>query len=252
MLTDFLLEPVQQPHRDALSQSSVYSPGDTHTQHTRSNAPLASSYGDTPSLRSNASTSSTYGASPQNAHHTPPSISQAAFASQPRGSSPVNAFDRRQPISIHARPSRPSEDKLDLGYLLHGGHNARDGQKPYGADPTKAASSAPSLPLHTLSPLQSARNDRFGNASHACEVPVLNVSPTCPLDGLLLDFLADRRHQALEGVMAQELIGPAYPSFLTLINPQRKHYSHPLSKVFTDMISTFPDISTLPEQVAVL
>ena len=103
--------------------------------------------------------------------------------------------------------------------------------------------------MHTLSPFQ---NDAFGNAIHAHAVPVRNIRPTCPLDGLLLDFLAERRQQAEKGMSNNELIGPAYPSVMSLLQPKRSQLSHPLSKVFTDMLGTFPDLSTLPEQVAVL
>lgn len=107
------------------------------------------------------------------------------------------------------------------------------------------------LPMHTLSPYQNAR-DGLSNTIQAYAVPVRNVRATCPLDGLLLDFLADRRQHAEKGASTTELIGPAYPSMVTLIDHQRGLTSHPLSKVFTDMLSKFPDISTLPEQVAVL
>ena len=103
--------------------------------------------------------------------------------------------------------------------------------------------------MHTLSPFQ---NDGLGNSVLAHTVSVRNTRPTCPLDGLLLDFLAERRQQAEKGVASKELIGPAYPSVVSLLQPKRSHYSHPLSKVFTDMLGTFPDLSTLPEQVAVL
>jgi len=105
--------------------------------------------------------------------------------------------------------------------------------------------------MHTLSPYQNAR-DGFANSMQAFSVPVRNVRATCPLDGLLLDFLAERRQQAEKGASTTELIGLPYPSVITLLTPQRGQTSHPLSKVFTDMLSKFPDISTLPEQVAVL
>jgi hypothetical protein len=72
------------------------------------------------------------------------------------------------------------------------------------------------------------------------------------MDSLLLDFLHERQQQAAEGVATPKLVGPAYPSVSSLLNPARSVYSHPLSKVFTDILATFPDISTLPEKVAVL
>ncbi|CAG8982495.1 hypothetical protein HYALB_00002275 [Hymenoscyphus albidus] len=82
--------------------------------------------------------------------------------------------------------------------------------------------------------------------------PIRNSQPTCPLDSLLLDFLQERQKQAAEGVSTPKLVGPAYPSVSSLLNPSRGVNSHPLSKVFTDILATFPDLSTLPEKVAVL
>ncbi|KAI1388840.1 uncharacterized protein F4822DRAFT_404115 [Hypoxylon trugodes] len=82
--------------------------------------------------------------------------------------------------------------------------------------------------------------------------PIKNVPPTCPLDSLLLDFLQERRQRAAEGVPAREVVGPRYPSVSSLLNPANSVFSHPLSKVFTDILAAFPGISTLPERVAVL
>ena len=82
--------------------------------------------------------------------------------------------------------------------------------------------------------------------------PIRNGPPTCPLDNILLDFLSERQQQAAEGVSTPKLVGPAYPSVSSLLNPARAATSHPLSKVFTDILGTFPDLSTLPEKVAVL
>ncbi|KAI1343980.1 hypothetical protein F5Y15DRAFT_368659 [Xylariaceae sp. FL0016] len=82
--------------------------------------------------------------------------------------------------------------------------------------------------------------------------PIRNLEPTCPLDHLLLDFLHERRQRAAEGVPTQEIVGPRYPSVSSLLNPANSAFSHPLSKVFTDILATFPGICTLPERVAVL
>lgn len=85
-----------------------------------------------------------------------------------------------------------------------------------------------------------------------CSAPIKNCAPTCPLDSLLLDFLSERRQRAADGLPVQDVVGPRYPSVSSLLNPSNSVYSHPLSKVFTDILATFPDISTLPERVAVL
>ncbi|KAK5661505.1 hypothetical protein OQA88_11409 [Cercophora sp. LCS_1] len=82
--------------------------------------------------------------------------------------------------------------------------------------------------------------------------PFKNSQPTCPLDSLLLDFLSERRQRAAEGLPTAEIIGPRYPSVSSLLNPAVSRFSHPLSKVFTDILACFPFIAALPERVAVL
>ena len=80
----------------------------------------------------------------------------------------------------------------------------------------------------------------------------LNTEPTCTLDGILRGFEAERRRAAQSGTPAATLVGPSYPSISSLLNPTRAANSHPLSKVFTDILSRFPSISEVPEQIAVL
>ena len=93
-------------------------------------------------------------------------------------------------------------------------------------------------------------------AASACEevasIPPKVGVPTCPLDSMLVDFLAERRQRAEEGLSTSELLGPRHPSVSGLLNPARSIYSHPLSKFFTDILATFPTVSGLPERVAVL
>ncbi|KAG0154962.1 hypothetical protein PDIDSM_535 [Penicillium digitatum] len=86
----------------------------------------------------------------------------------------------------------------------------------------------------------------------AFAAPIQNLPATCPLDNILLDFLQSRQHEAAQGIPRQKLAGPPYPSVSSLLNPERSVYSHPVSKVFTDILHTFPDLSSLPVQVAVL
>ncbi|KAI2634305.1 hypothetical protein GGS26DRAFT_553260 [Hypomontagnella submonticulosa] len=95
--------------------------------------------------------------------------------------------------------------------------------------------------------IQHSETSWVGNSA-----PIRNGPPTCPLDSLLLDFLQERRQRAAEGVPTREVVGPRYPSVSSLLNPANSVFSHPLSKVFTDILAAFPGISTLPERVAVL
>ena len=208
-------------------------------------APIASSYSGPLSA---TSAPSAYTAAPQ-ARHT---IPQAVFRLQPQPFSPVNPLERQPSLGPHSIHSRPLDEKLDLGYLLQNrqdpSNNGRD-QYPDHRSPSMTGGSP--LPMQTLSPFQNATG-AFANPTPAFSVPIRNVRPTCPLDGLLLDFLAERRQQAEKGASVKDLIGPEYPSVISLLRPERSQLSHPLSKVFTDMLSTFPDLATLPEQVAVL
>ncbi|KAL4895875.1 hypothetical protein BDV59DRAFT_173315 [Aspergillus ambiguus] len=107
-----------------------------------------------------------------------------------------------------------------------------------------------STPSMYGSPLSQGPSPEQPVAAYA--TPIRNVPATCTLDAVLLDFLHHRQREAAQGVPRQKLVGPPYPSVSSLLNPEKGAYSHPLSKVFTDILRTFPDISSLPEQVAVL
>ena len=235
MFTDHYLDPSLPPRPDILRPSPILTAGLSSGSHH--------AYGDP---RSAASTTSTCTISTQPAHRrTPPSIPPASYTSQPNFPSPVSVLEQRRGSSL----SRNSDEKLDLGYLLHSRQDPQNEREPFGSERPSSLPSCTALPMHTLSPFQ---NDAFGHPMMAHAVPVRNIRPTCPLDGLLLDFLAERRQQAEKGMASKDLIGPPYPSVLSLLQPKRSHVSHPLSKMFTDMLSTFPDLATLPEQVAVL
>lgn len=80
-----------------------------------------------------------------------------------------------------------------------------------------------------------------------------NIPPTCPLDGLLLNFLHSRqRAPSQDGSPTNPLLSPSYPSVNSLLNPSGAHRLDPLSQLMTDIISKFPNISGLPEQTGTL
>lgn len=135
--------------------------------------------------------------------------------------------------------------KSSLGLEVYDGHADCKVIDPH--SPHDRRSSGSSMPR-----LEGYPTCQSGTPIVAHSAPIRNISATCPLDSLLLDFLAERQQQAAEGVSSRKLVGPAYPSVSSLLNPERSIYSHPVSKVFTDILATFPDLSSLPEQVAVL
>lgn len=121
---------------------------------------------------------------------------------------------------------------------------------PRGSDPPRD-SDRPS-PHHRSNSATSSNHNYIRPELSGHSAPIVNGPATCPLDSLLLDFLHERQQQAADGVSTPKLVGPAYPSVSSLLNPARSVHSHPLSKVFTDILATFPDLSTLPEKVGVL
>ncbi|KIW73110.1 hypothetical protein, variant [Phialophora macrospora] len=74
--------------------------------------------------------------------------------------------------------------------------------------------------------------------------------PTCPLDSLLVNF--NKRMGGNETIRATGTVPPSYPSVSSLLNPSSNPMLDPLSQFMTDIISKFPDIAELPNQVATL
>ncbi|KAL1862310.1 hypothetical protein Plec18167_000901 [Paecilomyces lecythidis] len=142
-----------------------------------------------------------------------------------------------------------SGERLGLNFLLDGSEHIPK------VNDVRLTPDSPGLPqTATASPgdTQPASNLSTDPSLTAFTAPIRNVPPTCPLDSVLLNFLSERQRQAAEGVSGQRLVGPPYPSITSLLNPEKSVFSHPISKVFTDVLRAFPDIASLPEQVAVL
>lgn len=141
-----------------------------------------------------------------------------------------------------------SEERLGFNFLLDASHNVPK------VDRLQRSSSENLRSTHvpTPSPIYPPTLTTWGHGPPAFAAPIQNLPATCPLDTILLGFLHSRQREAAQGTPRQKLAGPPYPSVSSLLNPEKSIYSHPVSKVFTDILSTFPDIATLPEQVAVL
>ena len=94
----------------------------------------------------------------------------------------------------------------------------------------------------------------FPEQSHApWTVMPKNCGPTCPLDSIILDFIASQRRELADGnTSAAFLTAPAYPSVASLLNPTGGHRVDRLSQLVTDVIDKFPNIANLPERVATL
>ncbi|KAI9701367.1 MAG: hypothetical protein M1820_006458 [Bogoriella megaspora] len=61
-------------------------------------------------------------------------------------------------------------------------------------------------------PRSNSSERRFENSSPSAYTTLSRtVKATCPLDSILLDFLASRQRRAAEGVSSSELVGPQFP-----------------------------------------
>ncbi|KAJ5682515.1 hypothetical protein N7462_005680 [Penicillium macrosclerotiorum] len=141
------------------------------------------------------------------------------------------------------------EERLGFNFLLDPSQNVPkvDRLRRSSSENFRTSHPNPPSPLY-VQPL----NFPADQGPPAFATPIKNTPPTCALDSILLDFLSNRQREAAQGIPRQKLVGPPYPSVSSLLNPEKSVYSHPVSKLFTDILRTFPDISSLPEQVAVL
>ncbi|KAF2468918.1 uncharacterized protein BDR25DRAFT_335262 [Lindgomyces ingoldianus] len=170
---------------------------------------------------------------------TPDAGRQWLFPGEPP-TSHVRRWQGESPQFDHARTSHvhsemPFDERLGVDFILDNNQRRVDPNLPPPHQPTTAngfGQHAPTMVPHLTFPR--------------------TIPATCPLDVLMLDFLADRHARAAEGVPIKTLVGPLYPNFTALVYRDRNVDAHPLSKLFTDILRTFPDISGLPEQVAVV
>ncbi|KAF2264858.1 hypothetical protein CC78DRAFT_568084 [Lojkania enalia] len=182
--------------------------------------------------------------SPQNGLHSPVGTDSGRGQWLYHGDAPTShvrrwsgessQFEPPRPPQIHAE--MPFDERLGVDFLLDSGQRRVDPNLPPPQVPAASnpdpAQHAPQLVPHLTLPR--------------------NISATCPLDVIMLDFLAQQQARAAEGVPINTIVGPLYPNFTSLVLPDRAVDAHPLSKLFTDILRTFPDICGLPEQVAIV
>ncbi|KAJ5188336.1 Protein of unknown function DUF3425 [Penicillium cf. griseofulvum] len=142
-----------------------------------------------------------------------------------------------------------SEERLGFNFLLDASHSVPKVDRLHRSS-SETLRCPPPNPPSPIYPHPLTATSEGGPPAFAA--PIQNVVATCPLDNILLEFLQSRQREAAQGIPRQKLAGPPYPSVSSLLNPERSVYSHPVSKVFTDILRAFPDIYSLPEQVAVL
>ena len=150
--------------------------------------------------------------------------------------SPTNgiSYEQRLPPPPPMQPQSNGE-RLGLAYVLEPKQQIGKSEPPLAPPPQFTSS-----PVARADPLYL----RLPN----------NSPPSCPLDSLLLDFLAGRRQKAASGIPIREVAGPEYPYFYALVEPSAVYSKscHPVSALLIDILSKFPAYDALPEKVAVL
>ncbi|KAI4250388.1 MAG: hypothetical protein LQ352_005348 [Teloschistes flavicans] len=264
-----LLQPLLRSHGgetlDAVRQdaSRTSSPNLKHQAATSIPSALAQ-FAETATIRSRTSASPTYGApSPVTSHPSPvdpTSYNPQASLYPPR---PASLDPQQRDSPTHGMSlNTPIGERLNLGFLLDSQQQQQQTPRPQAQhsphQPPLPMPSFPRMPSHPPQPQSSRSTDHQHSFTPPPHTPyyalaIRNIPSTCPLDTILLDFLESRRSLLTSSqISPSAAIGPAYPSVASLLNPERAVYAHPLSKLFTDILSKFPDLSHLPEQVAVL
>ncbi|KAL9007779.1 MAG: hypothetical protein Q9173_007023 [Seirophora scorigena] len=226
----------------------------TSVPHSHPAPGAVSQLSDAADFRSRTSASPTSAAPSPLQPNLSPVLRMPIYPSQsPIYSPDPTALEQQRNNLTHGLNMNSSGERLNLGFLLDGRSASHRGGSPHG---TARVPHQPriSTNIHAnLAGVQTPKpHESFEPPRVAHNVPIRNIPPTCPLDGILLDFLAERRARAAEGASPTNLVGPPYPSVSSLLNSERSMFAHPLSKVFTDILSKFPDLCELPEQVAVL
>ncbi|KAF2770584.1 hypothetical protein EJ03DRAFT_326213 [Teratosphaeria nubilosa] len=147
------------------------------------------------------------------------------------------AYDHQPPPSeqqtTQSNGDRPAAGTMGLNFVL----DSTQKRSPPEQTATPAATASPSDPPTT---------------PPYARLPI-NIEPTCGLDNLLGEFVKRSRERIEAGEAKADVLGPEYPSFMALQDPQAPlDHLHPVSGLLIAILSKFPDISTLPEKVAVL
>jgi hypothetical protein len=79
-----------------------------------------------------------------------------------------------------------------------------------------------------------------------------NISPTCPLDHVLIDLVRCRRAYEPTGGNVQEFQKRAFPSVQSLLNPTDEAKKTPVTNIIVRDIIRVMTVPTLPEQIAIL
>lgn len=163
---------------------------------------------------------------------------------------------RSRPNSLASDPQRPQ-----LSSSLQGNHMDRFLESYTVESPHHKSDLNASAPSYTSPPVSSHHEFSTPNTPRAPESPVwartpANCPATCPLDSLLGDFIVACRRQLQAGIPKHELLGSDRPFWvvLTAAGNMDGHIKshHPVANLLVDILSKFPDISRLAEQVAVI
>lgn len=177
------------------------------------------------------------------------------------------ALDNQRETMQRSHELSENGERLNFSFLIDSAQPSNHIFAPAASNRRNSPETRSSYPAFADRPSQST--------THAWNMLPKNCPPTCPLDRILLDFQRERRANTSHSSGSSQTpayTSPAYPSISNLLNPTHTTTpdttsspslgqnttklaalhkpSDPLSTLMTDIISKFPNISGLPEQVA--
>lgn len=119
------------------------------------------------------------------------------------------------------------------------------------ATPSSKEASRPDPLSALLTPSNSLPGDTNYGAATKPVFAVLpaHVTPTCPLDQILVGFFSSHRDMLSKGMLPETVIGPQKASVKALIHTELVTMVHPVSKVMSEVMATYPYVGKA-EQLA--
>ncbi len=105
-------------------------------------------------------------------------------------------------------------------------------------------------------PQQGITTDESGSFPHQPALPMWEASlrfltPTGPVDSILIGLLQRQRSLAHDETIGSIFIGPYHPDLRALVNPELSNQVHPVSSIISNLFQRLP-YPSLAEKVAVL
>jgi len=196
----------------------------------------------------------------------PEALNGDLITPSPSFNSPVNEFEARASAPRSAKLSYPAENTLPI-HTEHTSPGRSLHHKDTQSSPAEQAVNSASTRDYYLDGTRdvvhydiSSRSDttpqsftgiymvnhsdqRSNSFANVWSYLPKHLPATCPLDQILLDFLASRRLMSTCGTTIESVLGPKELSVIGIISPTLTQTLHPVSRVMAEIFSTFPNVA---------